>query len=84
MLEEKGEIIGYAFLRCFMNGKCFLGKMVDVNHQGKGVSTMLRLPACLCLVDVLLQSIIQSIVGVMLHGECWIDGCMGGMKRLCV
>ena len=22
--EEDGEIIGYAFLRCFINGKCFL------------------------------------------------------------
>lgn len=41
VLEEKGEIIGYAFLRCFMNGKCFLGKMVDVNHQGKGICTKL-------------------------------------------
>ena len=39
--EEDGEIIGYAFLRCFINGKCFLGKMVDVNHQGKGVCTKL-------------------------------------------
>lgn len=39
--EENGKIIGYAFLRCFMNGKCFLGKMVDVNHQGKGVCTKL-------------------------------------------
>lgn len=39
--EEKGQIIGYAFLRCFMNGKCFLGKMVDVNYQGKGVCTKL-------------------------------------------
>ena len=41
VLEEDGEIIGYAFLRCFINGKCFLGKMVDVNHQGKGVCTTL-------------------------------------------
>ncbi|MDE5550622.1 MAG: GNAT family N-acetyltransferase [Bacteroidaceae bacterium] len=39
--EEDEEIIGYAFLRCFVNGKCFLGKMVDVNHQGKGVCTRL-------------------------------------------
>lgn len=39
--EEDGEIIGYAFLRCFINGKCFLGKMVDVNHRGKGVCTKL-------------------------------------------
>ena len=39
--EEDGVIIGYAFLRCFINGKCFLGKMVDVNHRGKGVCTKL-------------------------------------------
>lgn len=41
VMEEGDEIIGYAFLRCFVNGKCFLGKMVDVNHQGKGVCTRL-------------------------------------------
>ena len=41
VMEEEEEFIGYAFLRCFMNGKCFLGKMVDVNHQGKGVCTKL-------------------------------------------
>ena len=41
VLEEEDVIIGYAFLRCFINGKCFLGKMVDVNHQGKGVCTKL-------------------------------------------
>lgn len=39
--EENGEVIGYAFLRCFMNGKSFLGKMVDVEHRGKGVCTKL-------------------------------------------
>lgn len=41
VMEDNDEIIGYAFLRCFLNGKCFLGKMVDVNHQGKGVCTNL-------------------------------------------
>lgn len=41
VLEEEGEIAGYAFLRCFANGKSFLGKMVDVNHQGKGICTKL-------------------------------------------
>ena len=39
--EEEGKIIGYAFLRCFINGKAFLGKMVDVQHRGKGVCTTL-------------------------------------------
>jgi hypothetical protein len=41
IMEEDTEIIGYAFLRCFVNGKAFLGKMVDVNHRGKGVCTKL-------------------------------------------
>ena len=41
VMEEEGEIMGYAFLRCFMNGKCFMGKMVDVNHRGLGVCTKL-------------------------------------------
>ena len=41
MHEENGQIAGYAFLRCFCNGKCFLGKMVDKNHQGKGICTQL-------------------------------------------
>lgn len=39
--ELDGEICGYAFLRCFFNGKCFLGKMVDCRHQGRGVCTRL-------------------------------------------
>ena len=39
--EENGQIAGYAFLRCFCNGKCFLGKMVDKDHQGKGICTQL-------------------------------------------
>lgn len=39
--EENGQVIGYAFLRCFCNNKCFIGKMVDYRHQGKGVCTAL-------------------------------------------
>ena len=41
MEENDGEIVGYAFLRCFFNGKCFLGKMVDAEYQGKGICTKL-------------------------------------------
>ena len=41
MEENDGEIVGYAFLRCFFTGKCFLGKMVDAEHQGKGICTKL-------------------------------------------
>lgn len=39
--ESDGVVAGYAFLRCFFHGRCFLGKMVDVNHQGKGICTRL-------------------------------------------
>lgn len=31
-------IVGYFFLRCFVNGKCFRGKIVDKNWQGKGIA----------------------------------------------
>ena len=41
VMEEDSGVIGYAFLRCFFHGKCFLGKMVDYRHQGKGVCTKL-------------------------------------------
>lgn len=41
IVEDEGKIAGYAFLRCFFNGKCFLGKMVDSKHQGKGICTKL-------------------------------------------
>lgn len=44
VFDEKG-IVGYFFLRCFFIGKCFLGKMVDYEHQGKGIGQMMCLKA---------------------------------------
>lgn len=44
IFDEKG-IVGYFFLRCFFIGKCFLGKMVDHEHQGKGIGQMMCLKA---------------------------------------
>ncbi len=35
------DIVGYVFLRCFFNGKCFRGKMVDFRHRGKGIGKIL-------------------------------------------
>lgn len=68
IMEEEEEIIGYAFLRCFVNGKCFLGKMVDVGHQGKGVCTVLcavgmRMANCLRI--RMFESINKENVGSM-------------------
>ncbi|MCI1785949.1 MAG: GNAT family N-acetyltransferase [Bacteroidales bacterium] len=31
------RIVGYYFLRSFVNGKCFLGKMVDYRYRGRGI-----------------------------------------------
>lgn len=41
VMEQESVLMGYAFLRCFIHGKCFLGKMVDYRYQGKGVCTKL-------------------------------------------
>ena len=46
--DEEGRIVGYFFLRCFFIGKAFLGTMVDVNSQGKGIGTQM----CLCAMDI--------------------------------
>lgn len=34
---QNKEVVGYFFLRCFVNGQCYLGKMVDYQHQGQGI-----------------------------------------------
>lgn len=38
---DNKEIIGYFFIRFFLNGKAFRGKMVDHRYYGKGISTTL-------------------------------------------
>lgn len=45
VLDPDNVIVGYFFLRCFFIGKCFLGKMVDHEHQGKGIGQMMCLKA---------------------------------------
>lgn len=35
---DKEKIVGYCFLRCFFNKQAFRGKIVDVEHQGKGIA----------------------------------------------
>lgn len=36
---DNEEIIGYFFLRCFLGGKAFRGKIVDAHHQGQEIAT---------------------------------------------
>lgn len=44
----KGQIVGYFFLRSFVHRKSYLGKMVDVGMQGKGIAKVM----CKAAMDV--------------------------------
>lgn len=37
VVTEDDLIVGYFFLRSFVNGKCFKGRMVDYRQRGKGI-----------------------------------------------
>ena len=41
IVKKDDDIIGYLFLRCFFMGKCYRGKMVDINWRGKGVAVLM-------------------------------------------
>lgn len=36
-------IVGYFFLRCFVNGKCFRGEIVHKDWQGRGIAKLMGL-----------------------------------------
>uniref|UniRef100_UPI004028A3AC GNAT family N-acetyltransferase n=1 Tax=Prevotella sp. TaxID=59823 RepID=UPI004028A3AC len=42
MLEQEGTLVGYFFLRSFFWGKCFRGRMVDIDWRGKGIGTLMN------------------------------------------
>jgi len=35
---ENEKLIGYFFLRCFINKQCFTGRIVDAKYQGQGIA----------------------------------------------
>lgn len=39
---DGSRLIGYFFLRFFVNGKCFVGRLTDRNYRGKGVGKMMN------------------------------------------
>lgn len=41
IVKNGDDIIGYVFLRCFFMGKCYRGKMVDINWRGKGIAVLM-------------------------------------------
>ena len=42
LLMDDGNIAGYCFNRSFFHGKGFRGRMVDINHRGKGLGTLMN------------------------------------------
>ncbi len=46
--DKDSQIVGYFFLRSFVHGQTYLGKMVDHEHQGQGIGKMM----CKAAMDV--------------------------------
>lgn len=40
LVLDNEKIVGYFFLRCFVNGKSFRGKIVDYRYRGKGIAKL--------------------------------------------
>lgn len=40
VVTENETVVGYFFLRCFINGKCFKGYIVDYRQRGKGIAKL--------------------------------------------
>lgn len=38
---DNQKLVGYFFLRCFLNKKCFTGRLVALEYQGKGISKVM-------------------------------------------
>lgn len=38
LAKSESSVVGYAFLRCFSNGKSFRGKIVDIDYRGQGIA----------------------------------------------
>lgn len=36
------ELVGYFFLRCFWNHKCFVGRLIDQPFEGKGIGSVMN------------------------------------------
>lgn len=41
IVVKEDAIVGYFFLRCYINGKCFRGKIVHKDWQGKGIAKLM-------------------------------------------
>ena len=41
IVEDDEEIVGYFFLRCFVNGKAFKGRIVDYRRRNQGIAKLM-------------------------------------------
>ena len=58
--EIDGQIVGYSFLRSFVHGRCYMGKMVDAGMQRRGIGKALCL-ATMYVADALGLRMFESI-----------------------
>ena len=42
VLKQDGQIVAYFFLRCFCNGTCYFGRMVDYRHRNQGIGKLIN------------------------------------------
>ena len=40
VLKQEEQIVAYFFLRCFCNGTCYFGRMVDYRHRNQGIGKL--------------------------------------------
>lgn len=39
---DNSRLVGYFFLRCFLNKKCFVGRLIDTNFEGRGIGRVMN------------------------------------------
>lgn len=59
LVLENAEIVGYFFLRCFVNGKCFKGYIVGDAYKGKGIAKL----------EGLVMNKVNEILGLRMFGS---------------
>jgi len=42
VLKQEEQIVAYFFLRCFCNGTCYFGRMVDYRHRNHGIGKLIN------------------------------------------
>lgn len=59
LVLDKEKIVGYFFLRCFVNGKCFKGYIVDNSYKGRGIAKL----------EGLAMNKVNEILGLRMFGS---------------